>query len=137
MKYCGAAFRAPVHDDVEGWDVAERLVAAGHLFHSTRRRQALPRTLRELASWQQQESSWSAEAKAAVEVIDGRLHVRVGAHALGDREALQVWAEGWKPAILRLLGDGALPLPAPVLLVGARVIQLERHTRLRVLQFGK
>jgi hypothetical protein len=137
MKYSGTAFRAPAHDDVEGWGVAERLIAAGHLFRSTRRRQAFPRTFRELEDWQKQEAFWSPEGKAKVEVVDGRLHVWVGAHKLENREELQVWAEGWKTGVMRLVGDGGLPLPRPVLMLGRRVMVVERHTRIRVLQIRK
>jgi hypothetical protein len=132
MQYCGSAFRAPPHDDLEAWAVAERLIAAGHRFRSTRRRQAYPRTFRELAVFEQLEAFWAPEGKARLDSGDGHLRVWVEQHAVRDREDVLVWDRGWQPASIRFPCDG--PLQRAVLVLRTRVLTVERHTRLRVQQ---
>lgn len=130
MRYCGSAFRPPPRDDVEAWAVAARLIAAGHCFRSTRRRQAYPRTFSELVAFEQQELFWAPEGKARCDSDDGQLRVWVGAHEVRDGERVLVWNRGWQPASIRFPCDG--PLQRAVLVLGSRVLTVERHTRLRV-----
>ncbi len=132
MRCCGSAFRAPPRDDVEAWVVAERLIAAGHCFRSTRRRQAYPRTFAELATFEQREAFWAPEAKARFDSRDGTLRVWVGPHEVRDRDDVMVWNRGWQPASIRFPCDG--PLQRAVIVLGTRVLTVERHTRLRVQQ---
>lgn len=135
MTFTGNAFRPPRRSDVEGWLVAERLIEAGHHFHSTSHRQAMPRTHRELESWlaaRASEPEWLPE-RALVLGADGVL--RSGRRVVHDREAVLVLSAGaWKEGTVRLLGDGARALSTPVIEMSARrylAIDADMRVRLR------
>ncbi len=134
MVCIGTAFRPPRGDDDEGWEVAERLVAMGHHFASTRRRQALPRTFKELESWlAQQHDVWLAE-KSVVFTENGAL--RVGRRELVDGERVMAWHAGaWREGELKCRGDGGRLLTRPNIVFGSlRSQQVTPASRLRVLK---
>jgi hypothetical protein len=134
MMLTGNAFRPPRRTDDEGWNVAEQLVRAGHLFRSTAARQSMPRTRRELEKWLAAHASdpgWLPEKPLRVGA-DGV--VRSGRRIVRDRElALVLVAGQWREGRIHLRGDGARRLASPVFgLSPRRYVAVDANTRVRL-----
>lgn len=137
MIWIGAAFRPPRRDDDEGWQVAERLVAAGFRYHSTRRRTRVPRTLAELEAWttaRDAPDAWRPEEQPTIATGPRGVEVRARGRTLHHGEALLVRVgRSWREGRLKLLGDGGRPLAtAVVVLEGSKVHTLGPRSRIRV-----
>lgn len=137
MVWTGTAFRPPPRHDVEAWNLAERLIAEGFRFRSTRERATVPKTRASLERWQAARASapeWLEERTISLERdAGGKLEVRFGRRVLEDREEVLVWNRAWQRGTLRLRGDGGKPLMRPLVITadGARVF-LTPRTRARV-----
>jgi len=138
MLCAGTAFRPPRQGDDEGWAVAEKLLAMGFRYVSTRRRRRVPRTMKELEVWTRAAASpegWLSERRVRIHREKGRAVVHCGPQEIGDGQKVLVWSDGeWVEGRVRLLGDGRKMLPNPrVILSGTRrSVALEPDLRLRL-----
>ena len=138
MLCAGNAFRPPRQGDEEGWAVAEKLLAMGFRYVSTRRRRRVPRTMKELEVWTRAAASpegWLSERRVRIHREKGRAVVHCGPLEIGDGQKVLVWSDGeWVEGRVRLLGDGRKMLPNPrVILSGTRrSVALEPDLRLRL-----
>jgi hypothetical protein len=144
MRWTGTAFRPPRKQDDEAWRVAERLIAAGVRFRSTRQRQRLPKTLRELKEWTKEQAgrdTWLPERKLSIVCRgDRKITARSGPRTLAHGECVLVYHGGrWKTARVKFRGDGGRPLVNPVVtLVRTNGnVPITARTRLRTRGDGK
>jgi hypothetical protein len=135
MTWTGTAFRPPKRDDLEGWEVARQVIAAGVRYLSTRSRQRMPRTRAELAAWQAargQARRWLPERK----LRRTSAGLSWGPRALRDREpALVLVAGRWRAGQVKVRGDAGKRLAAPVIVLdgSAEIVALSLEARLRLL----
>lgn len=119
MVWAGTAFRPPRRTDDAGWETVAGVLAAGGRYRSTRSRQRMPRTPKELAAWlARPPTGWRPEQVAVLEADAAGVveRVRVGSRLLEVGELARCWHDGrWVDTVVRWTGDGNRPLPAPVL----------------------